>query len=115
MASSSEPEGLAFKLEHTKLKHHFPEAIFSGRMVERTKPAPDLFLLALEKMGWPAGNTLVVEDSVAGVEAGRAAGLTVWGFTGGSHIYPGHEEKLVKAGADRIIANFKVIRFDKKG
>lgn len=109
VASSSEPEWLTFKLEHTKLIRYFPNAIFSGGMVSKSKPAPDLFLLALEKMGWESSSCLVIEDSVVGVEAGKAAGLTVCGFTGGAHIYPGHAEKLVKAGADHMISDFKQI------
>ncbi len=109
VASSSEPEWLAFKLEHTKLARHFPDAVFSGRMVKKSKPAPDLFLLALEKMGWDASSCLVVEDSVAGVEAGKAAGLIVCGFTGGAHMYPGHAERLMAAGADHMISNFQQI------
>lgn len=107
VASSSEPEWLAFKLRHTKLDHHFGEAVFSTKLVKRSKPAPDLFLFALERMGWDAASTLVIEDSVAGVEAGRAAGLYVVGFTGGSHILPGHDTRLFEAGADCIVVDFK--------
>lgn len=107
VASSSEPEWLAFKLRHTNLDHHFGDAVFSTKLVRRSKPAPDLFLYALDRMGWKAESTLVIEDSVVGVEAGKAAGLRVWGFTGGSHILPGHEEKLLGAGADRIFSDFR--------
>lgn len=109
VASSSEPEWLTFKLEHTKLIHHFPNAIFSGRMVKNSKPAPDLFLLALQKMSWEGSSCLVIEDSIVGVQAGKAAGLTVFGFTGGAHIYPGHAEKLIAAGADYMISDFRQI------
>jgi HAD superfamily hydrolase (TIGR01509 family) len=109
VASSSEPDWLAFKLKHTKLDRHFLGAVFSGSMVQQSKPAPDLFLLALEKMRWRSEDTLVVEDSVAGVEAGKAAGLTVWGFLGGSHIYPGHKERLLQSGADHIFSDFQDI------
>jgi HAD superfamily hydrolase (TIGR01509 family) len=109
VASSSEPEWLRFKLEHTKLLNHFPDAVFSGRSVKRGKPAPDLFQLAISTLGWNATECLVVEDSVAGVQAGRAAGLTVCGFLGGSHIRDGHAEKLRAAGADVIVSDFREI------
>jgi HAD superfamily hydrolase (TIGR01509 family) len=109
VASSSEPEWLDFKLKHTNLHHHFPNAVFSGRSVQRGKPAPDLFLLAMSTLGWKATDCLVVEDSVAGVQAGKAAGLFVCGFLGGAHITDGHHQRLEQAGADMIIHDFSQI------
>lgn len=63
--------------------------VFSASMVERGKPAPDLFLLAAERMGFPPQHCLVVEDSLPGILAARAAGMAVWRFTGGSHFRMG--------------------------
>jgi HAD superfamily hydrolase (TIGR01509 family) len=60
--------------------------VFSASMVSRGKPAPDLFLLAAKEMGVPPPECLVIEDSVPGIRAARAAGMTVWRFTGGSHF-----------------------------
>ena len=110
VASSSEPEWLAFKLSHTKIDHYFGDAVFSTKLVKRCKPAPDLFLYALDKMGWNSSTTLVIEDSVVGVAAAKAAGLQVWGFIGGSHIYPGYEERLLNMGADKIISDFRNLK-----
>jgi HAD superfamily hydrolase (TIGR01509 family) len=107
VASSSEPDYLEMKLSLTNLKHFFPNAIFHGRLVKKSKPEPDLFLHAIEKMGWTPEDCLVVEDSIHGVKAGRAAGLIVCGFLGGSHIYPGHADRLIDAGADYIISDIK--------
>ena len=109
VASSSQMDWLTLKLDVTRLMPFFPKAIFSGDMVENCKPAPDIFLLALERMGWRAADSLVVEDSVAGVTAGKAAGLTVCGFVGGSHIRPGHAERLLAAGADYVVADIQHI------
>lgn len=53
------------------------EAIVAGDEVERTKPAPDLYLKAAEKLGIAPEKCLVVEDALAGVEAGKAAGMQV--------------------------------------
>ncbi len=47
----------------------------------------------------PAARCLVIEDSVAGVTAGLAAGMTVLGFYGGSHCRPNTADKLRAAGA----------------
>ena len=54
-------------------------------------------------MGAAPRRCLVVEDTVPGVIAGKAAGMTVWGFTGGSHCV-GRDtgRKLAEAGADRV-------------
>jgi len=109
VASNSEPEWLEYKLSLTGLKKYFGEAIFHGKLVKRSKPAPDLFLFALEKMGWSATDCLVIEDSVPGVKAGKAAGLTVCGFLGGAHILEGHAELLREAGADFLISDLRAL------
>ena len=110
VASSSEPEWLDIKLSLTNLKKYFGDSIFHGKLVSKCKPEPDLFLFVLKKMEWSASDCLVVEDSVYGVQAGRAAGLRVCGFLGGAHILPGHSERLTKAGADYLISDLKDLR-----
>jgi HAD superfamily hydrolase (TIGR01509 family) len=52
-------------------------AIVSGDMVRRKKPAPDVYVEALRRMQAPAGRAVALEDSAAGVESARAAGLAV--------------------------------------
>lgn len=71
-------------------------------MVARGKPAPDLFLYASERMGTRPEDCLVIEDSVHGVTAAVAAGMTVLGFTGASHAYPGLADRLREAGAAEV-------------
>lgn len=51
-------------------------AVFAGDVVEHKKPAPDIYLLALRKLGVDAGDAVVVEDSANGLRAAMAAGLT---------------------------------------
>jgi HAD superfamily hydrolase (TIGR01509 family) len=58
------------------LASHFAALAF-GDEVSHSKPAPDLFLLAAERLDIPPADCLVLEDSEAGVRAARAAGMDV--------------------------------------
>ena len=86
VASSSSVEWITSGLRKTGLFDYLEPHFFSASMVKNGKPAPDIFLHAAEQMGTPPERALVIEDSVPGVQAGVAAGMTVIGFTGGSHI-----------------------------
>jgi len=56
-------------------------AVVSSQDVPKGKPAPDIFLRAAELLGANPGRCCVLEDSAAGVAAGKAAGMTVVGIT----------------------------------
>jgi HAD superfamily hydrolase (TIGR01509 family) len=107
VASSSSPERLQHTLSLVGLYDRFHPNIFSATMVARGKPAPDLFLYAAERMGAAPSRCLVVEDSLAGVAAARAAGMTALGFCGGSHCRPGHGERLLAGGAARVVRDMR--------
>lgn len=62
--------------------------------VPSSKPAPDLFLEAARRLGVPAERCVVIEDSAAGVQAARSAGMRVIGV--------GPAQRL--AAADRVVA-----------
>ena len=99
VASSSQPDKLRLGLELTDLWRRFDPNVFSASMVKAGKPAPDLFLHAASVMGHAPCRCIVVEDSLAGVTAGIAAGMQVIGFTGGRHCGADHGERLRAAGA----------------
>ncbi len=80
VASSGEHERMRLTLGLTGLLPRFEGRIFSASEVEHGKPAPDLFLHAAAQMGFDPAATVVVEDSVPGVQAGRAAGMRVLAF-----------------------------------
>jgi HAD superfamily hydrolase (TIGR01509 family) len=103
VASSSDVDRVSFSLSLTGLAAHFDNRLYTSQMVERGKPAPDLFLYAAEKMQADPRCTLVIEDSISGVRAAKAAGMMVWGFVGGSH-YQSRDGKAIlhEAGADRV-------------
>lgn len=111
VASSSHPERIRRSLELTGLYDCFAPDVFSSSMVARGKPAPDLFLHAAAVMGTAPARTIVVEDSEAGVRAGRAAGMTVIGFTGGGHVDTiDHTPRLLACGADLVARDMAALR-----
>lgn len=106
VASSSTLERLGIKLRKTGLWDLFAPHVYSAEHVVHAKPAPDLFLHAAEALGVAPAQCLVIEDSVNGVLAGRAAGMRVWGFRGGGHMTERIAARLDGAGAERIVADW---------
>jgi HAD superfamily hydrolase (TIGR01509 family) len=83
VASSGTHDHLRYTLGLTGLYDRFAGRIFSAEDVPNGKPAPDLFLHAAERMGAEPAGCVVVEDSRAGVQAARAAGMRALAFAGG--------------------------------
>lgn len=109
VASSGTPTRIRSSLGTTGLLDRFDPHLFSAMQVERGKPAPDLFLFAAAQMNTPPARCVVVEDSVPGVTAARAAKMTVIGFTGGSHCRPGDADRLRTAGAAIVIDDMRTL------
>jgi HAD superfamily hydrolase (TIGR01509 family) len=80
------------------LLEYFEGRVFSGHETPRSKPFPDVYLAAIEVLGVRAERCVVVEDTVTGVQAGVAAGATVYGY---SPPEAGHDapQALRQAGA----------------
>ena len=78
------------------LLRHFRFAL-TAETYERSKPAPDPYLLGVDRIGRPADECLVIEDSPRGLAAARAAGLR--GIVLRSPLTHGHDF----AGADRVV------------
>lgn len=74
VASSSFHEIIELILERTALRGYFQQVV-SSREAGKSKPEPDVFLLAARKLGVDAANCLVVEDSYNGIKAAKAAGM----------------------------------------
>ncbi|WP_315919313.1 HAD family hydrolase [Mesorhizobium sp. SP-1A] len=112
ICSNSRTERIEFMLEKTGLLPLFAGRIFSALETPtgKTKPAPDVFLYAADKMGADPAATFVIEDSVHGVAGARAAGMRVIGFTGASHSYPGHADALTEAGAETVIRRWAELK-----
>ncbi|MCT7378193.1 HAD family hydrolase [Chelativorans salis] len=108
VASSSQPERIRLSLGVTGLLSHFEPHIFSATMVANGKPAPDLFLHAATMMGVEPAKCVVIEDSPAGIEAARRAGMQVMAFAGGSHAAPaGLKAAFETLGPDSIFHDMR--------
>jgi HAD superfamily hydrolase (TIGR01509 family) len=110
VASSSQTERLHFSLDVTGLLPRFAPHLFSASMVAHGKPAPDLFLHVAERMAVSPAACLVIEDSAAGIEAARRAGMRVFGFVGGSHARaPAYRTKLAMLAPDLIFDDISLL------
>ena len=100
VASSSAPDRIRQSLALTGYEALFEPNIFSASMVAQGKPHPDLFLLAAREMEVTPEQCLVIEDSVAGLQAAHSAKMEAFAFVGGSHFQnPSDRAPLIAAGA----------------
>lgn len=76
LASSTGRKGVLRNLESAGITGYF-EAVISGDMTERSKPAPDIYLKAAEALGVPARSCFAVEDSRNGILSAHGAGMKV--------------------------------------
>jgi HAD superfamily hydrolase (TIGR01509 family) len=88
VASSGSLEKMRFTLGLTGLWALFEGRIFSASQVPRGKPFPDLFLHAAISMNVQPFECTVVEDSVPGVKAARAAGMRALAYAGEPYADP---------------------------
>jgi HAD superfamily hydrolase (TIGR01509 family) len=111
IASGSEMPRLEQTLKLTNLYDRFMPHVYSSSLVAHGKPAPDIFLYAATQLDVSPADCLVIEDSENGVRAGKAAGMTVFGFTGGSHVPDPHTHAalLRSLGADDIFHHMSAL------
>jgi HAD superfamily hydrolase (TIGR01509 family) len=105
VASNGHLQRVRQRLALTGLLGFFDPHVFSAIQVATGKPAPDLFLLAADRLEAPPAACTVVEDSLVGVAAAVAAGMPVVGFCGGSHCPEGHARELTAAGCSQVFTH----------
>jgi HAD superfamily hydrolase (TIGR01509 family) len=103
VASSGRPHKIRFSLQQVGLSERFA-AICSASEVSRGKPAPDLFIYAAKQLDISPDRCLVIEDSSAGIQAARAAGMIALGY---SSSLP--RERLLQAGAQRVFDDYAAL------
>ena len=79
LATNAEPANVEFLLETAQLRRYF-QAVVDGHQVRNPKPHPEIYLRAADLLGSMPGDCVVFEDSVAGIQAARAAGMRVVGL-----------------------------------
>jgi HAD superfamily hydrolase (TIGR01509 family) len=109
VASSSAPDRIRTSLEVTGLMRFFESRLFSASHVADGKPAPDLFLAVAIQLEVAPADCIVVEDSVPGIAAAKAAGMTPIGFIGSPHAGGRMGPELTAAGARTVIADMRAL------
>jgi HAD superfamily hydrolase (TIGR01509 family) len=110
VASSSGVAPLTTKLRKVGLFDLFAPHIYSGEVVARSKPWPDLYLHAAAQLGVEPQRCVAVEDSINGVRAAAAAGMHTIGFLGGGHCPASHGARLRAAGAHDVVDHMDALR-----
>lgn len=97
-ASGADRAKVEMQLTKVGMAAYFDGFVFSGHELPRSKPFPDVYLAAAAALKADPAKCLVIEDTVTGVQAGVAAGATVWGYFPADQ---GHAsaEQLLEAGA----------------
>ncbi|CAG4890437.1 HAD family hydrolase [Paraburkholderia saeva] len=106
-ASNSNTAYVQAVLARTGLVEFFGDRVFCADSVALPKPAPDVYLAAARGLNLTPDACLVVEDSVTGVSAASAAGMTVIGFIGGGHANEAQIEALRAAGAVHVFDDMR--------
>ncbi len=116
IGSNSVKERIISGLKKVNFEIFFSEEkIYSFDMVNQPKPYPDIYLAALERNNLNKNETIIIEDSVVGVQAGVNAGVKVVGLTAGGHWHSERSiEELIEAGASLLIHDYSTLLNDIK-
>jgi HAD superfamily hydrolase (TIGR01509 family) len=109
VVSNSPESRVRISVRRAGIDHLIGDRIYTADHVEHPKPAPDVYLLAARSLMVEPARCIVVEDSGPGVTAAKAAGMSVIGFTGASHIPAGHDAKLMGLGAAHILTEMRLL------
>ena len=97
----------SFELAEKSLKHngiwHFFRTAVTGDEHLKGKPFPDIYLLAAQRLQLEPRDCLVIEDTLTGVQAGKAAGMTVFAIYDADSL---EYIKQIKQTADRFYADY---------
>jgi beta-phosphoglucomutase family hydrolase len=101
IATSGIKVNIDYMFKHLDIKHFFKEVIYS-KHIQKGKPDPEIYFITAKKLEVPPENCLVFEDSVAGIQSAKAAGMKVVA------IATTHTPEELKS-ADKLIYDFDEI------
>ena len=112
IGSNSLKDRILYGLKRVGLEKYFnSNQIYSLDLVDNPKPHPDIYLKALNDNDLTIDETIIIEDSVVGVQAGKNANVKVIGLTAGGHWHENRDEKeLIHAGAIATANNYNKIQ-----
>jgi beta-phosphoglucomutase len=103
VGSSGPPANVALAIEGLSLGAAGFDAVVTGRDVKRSKPDPECFLLAAERLSIPPSRCVVFEDAPAGITAAKAAGMRCIAITSKGHTVERQRE------ADLVFPDVKTV------
>ena len=112
IGSNSMKDRILDGLKRVGLEKYFnSNQIYSLDLVDNPKPHPDIYLKAVNDNDLIIDETIIIEDSVVGVNAGKNAKIKVIGLTAGGHWHTDRDEKeLINAGAIATAKNYNKIQ-----
>ncbi len=76
IATSGIKENIDYMFKHLDIKHFFKDVIYS-KDIQKGKPDPEIYFITATRLNIPVNNCVVFEDSVAGIQSAKAAGMKV--------------------------------------
>jgi HAD superfamily hydrolase (TIGR01509 family) len=96
ICSNSKTPDIHLALQKSSLDKYFGANVFGRDLVAKGKPASDIYMLGLQKLGSTPSETFAVEDSVHGAKASIDAKIPTIIFSGASHFKNSHKTKFIQ-------------------
>ncbi len=109
IGSNSNKERIIRGLKKVGIDSYFKEdSISSFDLIGKSKPEPDVYLRLIDIANLDKKETIIIEDSALGLQAGVATGIKVIGLTAGRHWHKDRsDQELLDVGAYDVVENYK--------
>lgn len=100
LAVGSSSKNAQFIIEQIDVASYF-DAVADGNDITKSKPDPEVFLVAAKKLGIEPEKCVVVEDADAGIKAAKAGNMTAYAL-GGDAVYSDEKDEILSSFADLL-------------